>query len=291
MDHWLELRTAYRLAKLGTVSAAAADLGVHRATVNRHVDVLETAFGTKFFQRHGRGYTLTDAGRDLLDVANRAEDMFADLAGRSRGKAGQLSGALVITSLSGLAPLIIPAIQTFITAHPEIHISFVADENLARLEYGEAHIAIRAGARPQDADYVVLPFQNLHFGLFAAQSYIARHGMPDGHNLATHHLVGALNPASRLPYAKWAAGQFQPEQIILETSDRNVINAAVFAGLGLGFLAHHDIRHRPDMVEIIGLSGDWTVSLWIVTHMDIHRTQKVQEFLTCLTRHLGDAKT
>ena len=75
MDHWLELRTAYRLAELGTVSAAAEDLGVHRATVNRHVDAIETAFGAKFFQRHARGYTLTEAGRDLLDVASRVDEL------------------------------------------------------------------------------------------------------------------------------------------------------------------------------------------------------------------------
>lgn len=55
MDQWLELRTAHRLAKLGTISATADDLGVHRATVNRHVDTIERAFGAKFFQRHARG--------------------------------------------------------------------------------------------------------------------------------------------------------------------------------------------------------------------------------------------
>ena len=41
MEKWAELRTAYQVAKLGTVSAAATALGFHRATVNRHIDVLE----------------------------------------------------------------------------------------------------------------------------------------------------------------------------------------------------------------------------------------------------------
>ena len=44
MDLWTETYTAYRLAIAGTVSKAAADLGVHRATVNRHIDALEAAF-------------------------------------------------------------------------------------------------------------------------------------------------------------------------------------------------------------------------------------------------------
>jgi len=36
MDQWDELHTAYWVARLGTVSAAAERLGVHRATVVRH---------------------------------------------------------------------------------------------------------------------------------------------------------------------------------------------------------------------------------------------------------------
>ena len=62
MELWNELRTAMVVARSGTVSAASIELGVHRATVMRHVDALEAAFGSKLFLRHSRGYTLTEAG-------------------------------------------------------------------------------------------------------------------------------------------------------------------------------------------------------------------------------------
>ena len=55
MDKWTELRTAYQVAKLGTVSAAAERLGFHRATVNRHIDILEAELGARIFIRHARG--------------------------------------------------------------------------------------------------------------------------------------------------------------------------------------------------------------------------------------------
>lgn len=279
MDHWLELRTAYRLAKLGTVSATAEDLGVHRATVNRHVDTIEAALGAKFFQRHARGYTLTEAGRDLLDVTSRADELFSDLAGRSQGQAGLLSGSLLITSLAGLAPMIMPALQNFRAEHPEIKLVFSADEALARLEYGEAHVAIRAGSRPQEPDNVVLPFRKLRFGLFAAQSYIDRFGAPDPSDFTAHHFVGALDVASRLPYAWWMNKHVVKEQISLEAPDQSVLNGAVLAGLGLGFMAEHDTKDRPDLVEIIAPKDTWSADLWIVTHVDLHRTRKVQAFL------------
>ena len=68
MDNWDEIRTAYQVAQMGTVSGAAEVLGVHHATVIRHIDALEGRLGVKLFQRHARGYTATEAGEDLLRV-------------------------------------------------------------------------------------------------------------------------------------------------------------------------------------------------------------------------------
>ena len=62
MDNWDEIRTAYQVARMGTVSGAAEILGVHHATVIRHIDALEARLGVKLFQRHARGYTATEAG-------------------------------------------------------------------------------------------------------------------------------------------------------------------------------------------------------------------------------------
>ncbi|KNC65158.1 LysR family transcriptional regulator, partial [Pseudoalteromonas rubra] len=66
MNKWTEMRTAYRLAKLGTLSATAQELGVHRSTVMRHIDVLESALGVTLFQRNDRGYLPTEAGLEIM---------------------------------------------------------------------------------------------------------------------------------------------------------------------------------------------------------------------------------
>ena len=51
MDNWDEIRTAFQVARLGTVSGAAEVLGVHHATVIRHIDAIEGRLGVKLFQR------------------------------------------------------------------------------------------------------------------------------------------------------------------------------------------------------------------------------------------------
>mgnify|MGYP000273364863 FL=1 len=49
MNNWDEIKTAYQVARMGTVSGAAEVLGVHHATVIRHIDALEGQLGVKLF--------------------------------------------------------------------------------------------------------------------------------------------------------------------------------------------------------------------------------------------------
>lgn len=267
------------LARHGTVSAAADALGVHRATVNRHVDTLETAFQTKLFQRHARGYTLTESGQEMLDVASRADEMFIDLAGRNRGRSGRLSGKLVVTALAGVAPLIMPALREFHFDHSEIELEFSATTDLARLEHGEAHVAFRAGPKPQTPDYVVKLFRHVRFGLYASRDYVRRLGRPDIGKLDGHSFVGSIDETSPLPFARWMRENLDAGTMLIKVADPQVMEAAVKDGLGIGFLGEHEAARAPGLIEILPPSEDWSVPIWIVTHVDLHRTEKVQRFL------------
>ena len=180
MDSWDEIRTAFQVARAGTVSGAAQRLGVHHATVIRHVDALEARLGVKLFQRHARGYSPTEAGTDLFQVAQATEDQFTQLAGRIKGQGQGVTGDLVVTSLGALGGLLAPLLAQYQIENPDVTIRFLTSERLFRLEYGEAHVAIRAGGKPDQPDNVVQPFVSQHMALVASDAYVARHGLPDG---------------------------------------------------------------------------------------------------------------
>ena len=118
MERWTELRTAYQVARLGTVSAAARALDVHRATVNRHIDALEDELGAPIFIRNPKGYALTELGEDLLKVAQKADELFEDLVGRAKGRGGSIEGEIKITSLLDIAHLLMDPITVFRAANP-----------------------------------------------------------------------------------------------------------------------------------------------------------------------------
>ncbi len=279
MQYWSELRTAFMLARHGTVSAAAEALGVHRATVNRHVDTLEAEFRAKLFQRHARGYTLTESGQEMLDVVGRVDEMFTDLAGRNRGRSATLSGNLIVTAMSSIAPLITPAIREFHLAHPRIDLEFAASTDLARLEHGEAHIAFRAGPKPDTPDYVVRLFRRIRFGLYASRSYADQREQLTANDLTRHSFVGSLSLPSRLPFAQWMKTHVRAEDFSLLTTDPNVILSAIKDGIGVGFLAEFIAYGEPDLIEMKPSAHDWFAPIWVVTHVDLHRTEKVQQFL------------
>ncbi|WP_308917681.1 LysR family transcriptional regulator [Jannaschia sp. LMIT008] len=276
-NDWDEVRTAYQVARLGTVSGAAQALGVHHATVIRHIDSLEGKLGAKLFQRHARGYTATEAGQDLLSVAKRTDDQLSQLASRIKGRGDQVTGELTVTSLAVLAPLLTPALAAFRKAHPEISMKFLTDERVLRLEYGEAHLAIRAGAPPEQPDNVVQKFYRQGFALYASRGYVEAHGMPLSlEDVGDHHFIGSTEEAPRAPFFRWLNENVPARNITFRVNQIVSARPAIHAGLGIGFSTTWVEDGHDDVVQVFGPRDEWNSQLWLVTHVDLHRTAKVQ---------------
>jgi DNA-binding transcriptional LysR family regulator len=289
MDNWDEIRTAYHVARAGTVSGAAEALGVHHATVIRHIDALEGRLGVRLFQRHARGYTPTEAGADLLRVAQGADDQFAQLAGRIKGHGGDVSGDLVVTSLAALNHFLVPALAEFQQVYPDLAVRYLTGERLFRLEYGEAHVAIRAGAAPEQPDNVVQPFFQQAMALYASASYVARHGRPtDTGALAGHLMVGAGDADARAPHARWMAKAVPVEAAVFRSDDPHAQWSAIAAGIGIGFVPCLKAAQMPDLVQIVPPRAEWAAPLWLLSHVDLHRTAKVQALLAFLKKRVPD---
>lgn len=288
MDNWDEIKTAYQVARKGTVSGAAEVLGVHHATVIRHIDALEGRLGVKLFQRHARGYTATEAGDDLFRVAQATDDQFSQLVGRIKGRGTDVSGELVVTSLVSLAPRMAPLLTEFQKVHPDVIVRYLTGERLFRLEYGEAHVAIRAGTAPDQPDNVVQRFTTQRMGLYASRDYVARHGVPQTiEDCEKHRFVAHDNNDSRAPFNRWLRESVPQSALTFRSSDVRALEQAVIAGAGIGFMSLTEAAQNPDLVEVFPHQEDWSAPLWLVTHVDLHRTTKVQAFLNFLKEHAG----
>ena len=285
MDNWEEIKTAYQVARMGTVSGAAEVLGVHHATVIRHVDALERRLSVKLFQRHARGYKTTEAGEDLLRVASATDDQFSQLASRIKGRGEAVSGELVVTSLMELSSWMTPLLVAFQRENPDVTLRFLTGERLFRLEYGEAHIAIRAGQVPEQPDNVVQPFYQFQMGLFAHKDYIAAFGMPSGvEEYGNHRFVGHDDAQMRAPFFKWMREVVPAHAISFRGLHADALRVAVLEAAGIGVVDLIEGRANPDLVEVHPHLPEWDSMLWLVTHVDLHRTPKVQALLSYLKK-------
>lgn len=283
MDNWDEVRTAYQVARMGTVSGAAEVLGVHHATVIRHIDALEGRLGVKLFQRHARGYTPTEAGTDLLRVAQATEDQFSQLAGRLKGQGDDVSGELVVTSLESIGRLLVPVMADFQAEHPDLIVRYLTGERLFRLEYGEAHVAIRAGSVPDQPDNVVQSFLEQDVALYASPEYVEKFGVPNGvDEFSKHRFVGNDNENSRAPFNVWLRSRVSAENITFRCTNGFAMEEAILTGAGIGFLSTWAAKRYPHLVQVMAPIPEWSGKLWLVTHVDLHRTYKVQAFLRFL---------
>jgi len=289
VDNWDEIKTAYHVARLGTVSGAADALGVHHATVIRHIDALETRLSVKLFQRHARGYKATEAGEDLLRVADATNDQFSQLANRIKGRGDSVSGDLVVTSLMELAGWMTPVLVAFQKKNPDVTVRYLTGDRLFRLEYGEAHVAVRAGTVPEQPDNVVQPFQTLRIGLYAHRSYVDDHGLPeDVAAFGEHRFVVHDDLQNRAPFFIWLRNVLPEKAMTFRCLDTNAIREAVLNGAGIGFMEIADGEAHPDLVEVLSPLPEWESALWLVTHVDLHRTPKVQALLKFLKDRAKD---
>ncbi|MEM7521499.1 MAG: LysR substrate-binding domain-containing protein, partial [Pseudomonadota bacterium] len=216
-------------------------------------------------------------------VAQTTDEQFSQLAGRIKGKGADVSGDLVVTSLLALSNRLVPLLAEFQAMHKDLRVLFVTGDRLFRLEYGEAHVAIRAGSAPDQPDNVVQKFMDTRMGLYASPDYVARHGLPDGPAaFADHRFIGPDNPESRAPHYAWLKENVPASAVTFRCSDSHAALMALEAGAGIGFLPEEEAKKRPDLVMVEAPRAEWSAPLWLVTHVDLHRTTKVQALLRFL---------
>ena len=287
LDNWNDIRVAYHVARFGTLSAAAGFLGVHHATVIRHIDALEARLGSKLFQRNPRGYNPTEAGLELMKTAAKTEELLWQLAGNLKGRSEAVSGELTVTSLSGLSPQITPLLTEFGRAYPDVRLTYLADERLLQLEYGEAHVALRAGARPQEPNNIAQDIGQFAGSFFAHKDYVRKYGALRGAaDAMNHRFVGNIKLHSKVPFHAWMVKNVPDNRIVYQTADVRSYEDAVHAGAGIGFLSLWSGKSNPDLVQMLPALPEWNSQIWLVTHMDLHRTAKVQALAKFLKQRL-----
>lgn len=262
---WEDVRTFAAVVRLGSLSAAARELGLNHATVARRLAALDHSLGAAAVQRTRTGYRPTAIGARLIDAARQME-MAADAFGRSAGTGGSdVAGAVRITLTEGIANLVVaPRLAELRRRHPGLRIDLVADDRVLSLARREAEVAIR-WARPARGELVARRIADVPYALFRARGLTltaADRQAP----LVSHDPAGA-----QLPEAQWLTRAFLDRAPAIRTSGLPAQIALVRGGAGLGVLPRYVQRVFSDLETIDAPIPPPVRSLWLIVHRDLRR--------------------
>jgi DNA-binding transcriptional LysR family regulator len=235
-----------RIAKLGTLSAAARERNVPVSQVTRALTRLETACGVRLLHRTTHGLSLTDEGDTLLAYGQRLLDTTAELDSELSGKLSGPSGWVRISVSPLMAECVIaPSLTGLYQRWPLLHIDINADDRKADMARDGIDVAIRTGTLASDT---LVARQIGEYGrtLYAAPRYLARCGTPQHpDDLARHHLIA--NSASP-NLNRWSrTGASAPPDLMVpghtRTDNTALLLSLVVHGVGISRL--HDLMAAP----------------------------------------------
>ncbi|MGO4330782.1 LysR family transcriptional regulator [Cupriavidus sp. M-11] len=100
------LATFVAVARTGSVSGAAAQLGLAQSAISRQVAELERMFGGALFYRTGRGVRPTTLAAQVLADAEPLLAGARQLVESARGEAGNVGGMVTLGLVPAVAPLL-----------------------------------------------------------------------------------------------------------------------------------------------------------------------------------------
>lgn len=286
VGHW---RAFLAVARHLNFRAAADELALTQSAVSRQIQALEDEVGVPLFLRHTRAVELTGAGVQLHRTVAPALDRLDAAVRQVRQMAGRRSVAIA-TWASFASMWLIPRMEEFQRAHPDIDIRIDTSDSVVDLDTADVDLALRWATPGGSA-----PGAERLFGeqLAVVASPWLLKSMPPVRqpaDVARFALIEA-GDAHRQPYFDWITwgrwfeanglGGLQPQRWLYLNYAQQIAQAAL-AGQGLA-LARMPLVAQSlaagDLVEVLpGHRLDAPLAYWLVMGPRSGERPEVQAF-------------
>ena len=285
---WNQARAFLATALEGSLSAAARKLGQTQPTLSRQVAGLEEDLGVTLFERVGKRLVLTETGNDLVEHVRAMGEAAGLVALGATGRSEAIVGEVRISAGEIVAAhLLPPIIERVRKAHPEINVHVVASNQLSDLLRREADIAIRH-VRPEQADLVARKVRDSSAHLYAAKSYLARHGRPKSFDLTGELFVGSDdNPIFVEVLGKF--GILASLESFKATTDSHLVGwEMVRQGLGIGAMIREVGDATPGVEQLLPNLPPIPVPFWLCSHRELTTSRRIRVTFELLAQALSE---
>jgi DNA-binding transcriptional LysR family regulator len=239
----------------GSVSAAAATIGIGQPSASQHLRLLEAAAGQRLVVRSGRGSRLTEAGRVLAGRAAQALSSLGAAEEELAALAGLETGTIHLGASTAPGVYLLPdTLGCFRRSYPGVSVNVevaASDEILARLLAGRVQLAL-VGATQADARIELEPFlEDEVVGVAKPGLAPLANGQLAVADLAEFMLL-AREPGSssqRMIDDELRAIGVRPAGV-WELGSSEAIKRAAREGLGLAFLSRYAVAEEVERGDL-----------------------------------------
>jgi DNA-binding transcriptional LysR family regulator len=247
---WDDLRLFLEVTSRGSLRAAAEARRLSVNTVRARIERLEDAYGAPLLTRTREGSSVTVDGARLLQIARGMRQGAEGAA--ARPLPAEKPNEVRLAATEGLGVLwLMPRLEAVVDGlgGAALHILFTYDFRGLPVDGIDVAIAFQP---PDEAEYEALRVATLHYMMFAAPSYVARHGRPEGlHEVARHRRVDQSAPGLNTHILEYILG---PERADapppVRTNSSAAQLAAVQAGAGIAAMPTYVAALAPDLIAL-----------------------------------------
>jgi DNA-binding transcriptional LysR family regulator len=251
------------VARAGSFTRAAAQLGVSQPALSQTVRGLEARLGVRLLARTTRSVAPTEAGERLLKaVGPRFDEVGEGLASLAEMR-GKPAGTVHITADEHAARSVLwPALRRVLPDYPDIKVETVVDYGLTDIVAERIDAGIRLGGTVAKDMTSVRIGPDMSMAAVAAPSYFAARPKPERpEDLTAHSCINLRLPTHGGLYAwefekrgrelrVWVEGQlvFNTVSLILE---------AALEGFGIAYLPEDGVRAHLEAGTLVRVLENW----------------------------------
>eukprot|EP00903_Cladosiphon_okamuranus_P001277 g1275.t1 len=229
----------------------------------------EADLGARVFDKVQGRYCLTEAGTEILGLAQTVAAAFEDIERSGSGTDRQLKGRIRLTAPASFSCLHLPALlDRFRRDYPDISVELLTSNEELNMSHRAAEIALRVTNTPPD-HLIGRKLIEVPWGLYASPDYLKRKARPfDLADLSRHDLIGATGALARRDGFAMIDRDFRA-QVVCRCDD--LMTMAALAGQGLG-LALLPADVAPPSLQRVYILGDVPANhVWLLTHPDLRK--------------------
>lgn len=278
------------IARSGSFSKAASEMGITRAALSLNLKALEERLNTKLVYRTTRNMSLTEEGQRLYDVLISAFGQIDDALRDVGDTQMEPTGLLKINSSRVAARMLVePHISEFLHRYPKTQIELIMDDGLSNIIAEGCDIGIRLGQSLAEHMTAVPVSPRIKLVTVASPDYLQKNGIPQTPQELCYYNCLRLRHKSSGALPSWEFSQKENnEEFEIEVSggyvtndDESMIRMAVN---GTGIIQHLDfaITEQINKGQLQQILEDWSTSFpgfYLYVSSRVRMPSKVRAFI------------